>query len=110
MNETNPLAKLHYIKSNFPNVFVHYGEFKSIRLDKKSSAYLTQGNVEVFCRQVDRSWKKYFVPIQDTAELKNETLYRMYVKLNESVLTDINLTDCIIYIKSGVEKKDDHRK
>ena len=46
MNETNPLAQLNYIKSNFPNVFVHYGEFKSIRLDKKSSAYLTEGNID----------------------------------------------------------------
>lgn len=104
MNENNPLAKLNYIKSNFPNIFVHYGDFKSIRLDKKSSAYLTQGNIEVFCRQKDRSWKQYFVSIENTAELKNETPYKMYVKLNDSVLTDINLTDCIIYIKLGEEK------
>ena len=103
MNETNPLAKLEYIKSNFPNVFVHYGEFKSIRLDKKSSAFLTQGKIEVFCRQKNRSWKQYFVPIEHTAELKNETPYKMYVKLNDSVLTDINLTDCVIYIKLGEE-------
>ena len=104
MNETNPLAKFNYIKSNFPNVFVHYGEFKSIRLDKKSSAFLTQGDIEVFCRQKDRSWKQYLVNIQKTAELKNETPYKMYVKLNNSVLTDMNLTDCIIYIKLGENK------
>ena len=104
MNETNPLAKLEYIKSNFPNVFVHYGEFKSIRLDKKSSAYLTQGDIEVFCRQKNRSCKQYFVSIQNTEELKNETPYKMYVKLNDSVLTDKNLTDCVIYIKLGEEK------
>lgn len=101
----NPLANLDYIKSNFPNVYVHYGDFKSLRIEKDSSAFLTQGVVQVYCKQKNRKWKIYTVPVPETAEIKNETNFQMYVKLNDSVLTDKNLTDTIIYIKLGEEKK-----
>ena len=99
------LRNLNYQPSNLPNVSVHYGDIRAICIDKKSSAYISEGSIQSFSQQPKGKIVQYDIPINQPVELRNETTRKVYMKLDESMLLDEKIGDIVLHYKPMVEEE-----
>ena len=97
------IRDLDYQPSNLPNVGVHYGDIRSICIERGSSAYISEGTMHCFHNQPQNKVIQHDVPINQPTELKNETTRRMYVKLEDCMLLDEKQGDYTYTFRSGVD-------
>jgi len=98
----NYLKTLSYSPSNYINVGIHYGKEKAICIESKSSAFISEGKIDVFCEQPHQKTLHYKINVKEPTELKNETLGKVFVKLDECVLMPNRPGDHTLHIKNGV--------
>ena len=99
------LRNLKYQPSNLPNVSVHYGDVRAICIDKKSSAYISEGSIQSFSQQPKGKIVQYDIPVNQPVELRNETTRKVYMKLDESMLLDEKIGDIVLHYKPMVEEE-----
>ena len=99
------LRNLNYQPSNLPNVSVHYGDIRAICIDKKSSAYISEGSIQSFSQQPKGKIVQYDIPVNQPVELRNETTRKVYMKLDESMLLDEKIGDIVLHYKPMVEEE-----
>ena len=98
----NYLKTLSYQPSNYKNIGVYYGENKAICIERKSSAFISEGQIDIFCDQPSRKTLHYNINVKEPVELKNETSGKVFVKLNESLLMPNRPGDYTLHIKNGI--------
>jgi|TARA_R110001592_G_C12608710_1_gene696647 hypothetical protein len=98
----NYLKTLLYQPSNYKNIGVHYGENKAICIERKSSAFISEGQIDIFCEQPDKKTLHYNIDVKEPVELKNETSKKIFVKLDESILMPNRPGDYTLHIKNGI--------
>tara|TARA_R100000742_G_C4236498_1_gene57007 strand:- start:34 stop:357 length:324 start_codon:yes stop_codon:yes gene_type:complete len=100
----NFLKTLKYKKVNIPDCLVHYGKIKSICIFPKSSAYVSNGQIELFTndeKHITKDWSRHLIELTaESAELKNETNKNVFVILKESVLLPNNYTDIVFSLRN----------
>lgn len=96
------LKTLPYEESNYKNVSIHYGKEKAICIEPKSSAFISEGKIEVFCQQPHKKTLYYEIKVKEPAEIKNETSSKIFVELEECILMPNRLGDYTIHIKNGI--------
>ena len=89
--------KCFYTKSNHPNVWVHYGEKRFIKVDAHSKAYITEGICDVYCK-VHADYEKHIENVLEEAEINNKTKFPIYIELKECLLTDSRQGDLTLNI------------
>jgi len=97
----NYLKDLSYSPSNYINVGIHYGKEKAICIDPKSSAFISEGKIDVFCEQPHKKTLHYEITVKEPAKLKNETSGKVFVKMDECILMPNRPGDFTLYIKNG---------
>ena len=97
------LSELDYKPSNLPNVSVHYGEIRAICIEKKSSAFISEGSIQSFSKQPKQKIVQYDIIIGQPIELRNETTRKVYMKLDECMLLDEKVGDLILHYKPLIE-------
>jgi len=104
INLLNHLKNLKYKPANLPNCFVHYGNLKSLCISPKSSAFVSEGIIEVFTndeKHITKDWSRHVIELTvESAELKNETNKNIFAILKESVLLPSNYTDIVFRLKN----------
>ena len=93
------LSELDYKPSNLPNVSVHYGEIRAICIEKKSSAFISEGSIQSFSKQPKQKIVQYDIIIGQPIELRK----KVYIKLDDCMLLDEKEGTNIIYWKKGVD-------
>tara|TARA_R100000700_G_C3151905_1_gene130324 strand:+ start:556 stop:879 length:324 start_codon:yes stop_codon:yes gene_type:complete len=100
----NFLKKLSYKKINIPNCLVHYGHIKSICILPKSSAYVSNGKIQVFTndeKHLTKDWSRHLIDLTaESAEIKNETNKNIFAILQESLILSKNYTDIVFTLKN----------
>lgn len=104
MEIINFLKDLEYSKSNYEGVGVHYGDHRAISINPKKSAYLTPGNIILFCKKPSQIYVKHDLTFDEPAEIINQTSHRVFVKLIDSMLSHKKVGDLTYYVNPGVEK------
>ena len=97
------LSELDYKPSNLPNVSVHYGEIRAICIEKKSSAFISEGSIQSFSKQPKQKIVQYDIIIEQPIELRNETTRKVYMRLDECMLLDEKVGDLILHYKPMIE-------
>ena len=97
------LKNLDYQPCNLPNVGVHYGDVRSICLNGKSSAYISEGHVKSFTEQNAVNIIENDIPINQPTEVNNETTKTMYLILDGCMLLDEKVGDYTIHIRRGID-------
>ena len=97
------LKNLDYQPCNLPNVGVHYGDVRSICLNGKSSAYISEGHVKSFTEQNAVNIIENDIPINQPTEVNNETTKIMYLILDGCMLLDEKVGDYTIHIRRGID-------
>ena len=98
----NYLKSLSYLPSNYRNVGIYYGKKKAICIESKSSAFISEGQIDIFCEQPDEKTLHYNIDVKEPVELKNETSSKVFVKLDECMLMPNRPGDYTLHIKNGI--------
>ena len=103
-NLLNYLKNLKYKTVNLPNCFVHYGDIKSLCISPKSSAFVSNGVIQIFTndeKHITRDWSRHVIELTaESAELKNETNKNVFAILEDSILLPSNDTDIVFSLKN----------
>tara|TARA_R110002020_G_scaffold35680_1_gene107540 strand:+ start:115 stop:438 length:324 start_codon:yes stop_codon:yes gene_type:complete len=103
-NLLNYLKNLKYRPANLPNCFVYYGDIKSLCISPKSSAFVSNGIIEIFTndeKHITQDWSRHIIKLTaESAELKNETNKNIFAILQESILLPDNYTDIVFSLKN----------
>ena len=97
------LRDLEYQPCNLPDVGVHYGDVRAICISRGSSAYVSEGNAKSFTQQRNNKIVQNDIPINQPAEIKNETSKKVYLVLDECMLLDEKVGDYTVSFKDGVD-------
>ena len=97
------LKNLDYQPCNLPNVGVHYGDVSSICLSGNSSAYISEGNAKAFTQQNNNKIVQNDLPINQPAEIRNETTKKVYLALDGCMLLDEKVGDYTIHFYKGTD-------
>ena len=97
------LRDLEYQPCNLPNVGVHYGDVRAICVNKRSSAYISEGDTKSFTQQHNNKIVQNDIPINQPTEIKNETSKKVYLVLDGCMLLDEKVGDYTIHFKKGVD-------
>ena len=97
------LRDLEYQPCNLPNVGVHYGDVRAICVNKRSSAYISEGDTKSFTQQHNNKIVQNDIPINQPAEIKNETSKKVYLVLDGCMLLDEKVGDYTIHFKKGAD-------
>ena len=97
------LRDLEYQPCNLPNVGVHYGDVRAICVDKKSSAYVSEGDVKCFTQQRNNKMVQNDIPINQPTEIKNETRRKVFLILDGCMLLDEKVGDYTVSFKDGID-------
>ena len=97
------LRDLEYQPCNLPNVGVHYGDVRAICVDKKSSAYVSEGDVKCFTQQRNNKIVQNDIPINQPTEIKNETRRKVFLILDGCMLLDEKVGDYTIHFYKGTD-------
>ena len=97
------LRDLEYQPCNLPNVGVHYGDVRAICVDKKSSAYVSEGDAKSFTKQHNNKIVQNDIPINQPTEIKNETRKRVFLILDGCMLLDEKVGDYVVSFKDGID-------
>ena len=97
------LRDLEYQPCNLPNVGVHYGDVRAICVDKKSSAYVSEGDIKSFTQQRNNKIVQNDIPINQPTEIKNETRRKVFLILDGCMLLDEKVGDYTVSFKDGID-------
>ena len=97
------LRDLEYQPCNLPNVGVHYGDVRAICISRESSAYISEGNVKAFTQQNKNKIVQNDLPINQPAEIRNETTKKVYLALDGCMLLDEKVGDYTIHFYKGTD-------
>ena len=97
------LRDLEYHPCNLPDVGVHYGDVRAICISRGSSAYVSEGNAKSFTQQRNNKIVQNDIPINQPAEIKNETSKKVYLVLDECMLLDEKVGDYTIHFYKGTD-------
>ena len=97
------LKNLYYQPCNLPNVGVHYGDIRSICINKESSAHVSEGHMKSFTQQHNNKVVQNDIPINQPTEKKNETARKVYLILDGCMLLDEKIGDYTIRFKKGID-------
>ena len=97
------LRDLEYQPCNLPNVGVHYGDVRAICISRESSAYISEGNAKAFTQQNNNSIVQNDLPINQPAEIRNETTKKVYLALDGCMLLDEKVGDYTIHFYKGTD-------
>ena len=97
------LRDLEYQPCNLPNVGVYYGDVRAICISRESSAYISEGNARAFTQQNKNKIVQNDLPINQPAEIRNETTKKVYLVLDECMLLDEKVGDYTIHFKKGTD-------
>ena len=97
------LRDLEYQPCNLPNVGVHYGDVRAICVNKGSSAYISEGDTKSFTEQRNNKIVQNDIPINQPAEIRNETSKKVYLVLDGCMLLDEKVGDYTIHFKKGTD-------
>ena len=97
------LRDLEYQPCNLPNVGVHYGDVRAICISRESSAYISEGNAKAFTQQNNNKIVQNDLPINQPAEIRNETTKKVYLALDGCMLLDEKVGDYTIHFYKGTD-------
>ena len=97
------LRDLEYQPCNLPNVGVHYGDVRAICVEKKSSAYVSEGDIKSFTQQRNNKIVQNDIPINQPTEIKNETRRKVFLILDGCMLLDEKVGDYTIHFYKGTD-------
>ena len=97
------LRDLEYQPCNLPNVGVHYGDVRAICISRESSAYVSEGNAKAFTQQNNNKIVQNDLPINQPAEIRNETTKKVYLALDGCMLLDEKVGDYTIHFYKGTD-------
>ena len=97
------LRDLEYQPCNLPNVGVHYGDVRAICINRESSAYISEGNARAFTQQNKNKIVQNDLPINQPAEIRNETTKKVYLALDGCMLLDEKVGDYTIHFYKGTD-------
>ena len=97
------LRDLEYQPCNLPNVGVHYGDVRAICINRESSAYISEGNARAFTQQNNNRIVQNDLPINQPAEIRNETTKKVYLALDGCMLLDEKVGDYTIHFYKGTD-------
>ena len=97
------LRDLEYQPCNLPNVGVHYGDVRAICISRESSAYISEGNAKAFTQQNNNRIVQNDLPINQPAEIRNETTKKVYLALDGCMLLDEKVGDYTIHFYKGTD-------
>ena len=97
------LRDLEYQPCNLPNVGVHYGDVRAICISRESSAYISEGNPRAFTQQNKNKIVQNDLPINQPAEIRNETTKKVYLALDGCMLLDEKVGDYTIHFYKGTD-------
>jgi len=97
------LRDLEYQPCNLPNVGVHYGDVRAICVEKKSSAYVSEGDIKSFTQQRNNKIVQNDIPINQPTEIKNETRRKVFLILDGCMLLDEKVGDYTVSFKDGID-------
>ena len=97
------LRNLDYQPCNLPNVGVHYGDVRAICIEKKSSAYVSEGHLMSFTKQYNNKIVQNDAPLNQPSEIRNETRKRVFLILDGCMLLDEKVGDYTVSFKDGVD-------
>ena len=91
-------------KQTLPNCLIHYGRIKSLCISPRSSAFVSDGIIEMFTndkKHITKDWDRHVIKLSaESAEIKNETNKNVFIILKESVLLPDNLTDIVFNLRN----------
>ena len=97
------LRDLEYQPCNLPNVGVHYGDVRAICISRESSAYVSEGSAKAFTEQNNNKIVQNDLPINQPAEIRNETTKKVYLALDGCMLLDKKVGDYTIHFYKGTD-------
>ena len=97
------LRDLEYQPCNLPDVGVHYGDVRAICISRGSSAYVSEGNAKSFTQQRNNKIVQNDLPINQPAEIRNETTKKVYLALDGCMLLDEKVGDYTIHFYKGTD-------
>ncbi len=105
------LRNLNYEPSNYPNVSMYYGDDeKAICVDKKGSAFISEGRIDIYCPQTQDRIVHYDLEILEETEIYNDTGRPIYVNLEDCSLIPEISGDRKITVKNGVMSEEQIEK
>lgn len=103
----NYLKDLNYSKSNYEGVRVHYGsDLRAISVKPQYSINLTPGQITIFTKKKSQRYIKNEINLTQPAEVMNKTPHRVFIKLQNSILSDKKIGDLIYFINPGEDPND----
>ena len=107
MEEVNYLKDLKYKKSNYEGVKVFYGnDVRAITIQPKFSVNLTPGSIILFTKKRQKNYIKHSLNFEQPAEVVNKTTHKIYLKLQDAILSNEKIGDLTYFVNPGEDPND----
>ena len=99
-DELNIWKQKPFIKSNYENIHIYYGDQKYVRMKPKTQIALTPGFLHLILKKPG-SWQRENIKIEGDVTLCNDTHNVIYYTLLNSLLSNDN-NEIKLHIKNGI--------